>query len=70
MTVASNIIEQCGPDFCVLSGDDFTVLPAMSLGAKGVISVTANVVPDKVAALCNAVFAGDYAKARRPPLRA
>ena len=65
MTVASNIIEQCGPDFCVLSGDDFTVLPAMSLGAKGVISVTANVVPDKMAALCNAVFAGDYAEARR-----
>lgn len=65
MTLASNILEQCGQDFDVLSGDDFTVLPAMSLGVKGVISVVSNVLPGKMAALCNAFFAGDLAEARR-----
>ncbi len=65
MTLASNILEQCGPDFCLLSGDDFTVLPVLSIGARGVISVTSNIVPDKMANLCNAFFAGDLAEARK-----
>ena len=64
MTQASNIIELCPDTFCVLSGDDFTMLPLMALGGQGVISVTSNVVPDKVAALCEAFFAGDLARAR------
>jgi len=64
MTLASNIIEQCGKDFCVLSGDDFTAFPLLALGGRGVISVTSNVAPDKMAGLCNAFFAGDLAQAR------
>ena len=51
-------------DFCVLSGDDFTALPLMMLGAKGVISVTSNIVPAKTAGMCNAFFAGDMTRAR------
>lgn len=61
----SDIIEQCGEDFVVLSGDDFTVLPTLSLGGRGVISVTSNIVPAKVAALCDAWDRGDVAEARR-----
>lgn len=52
-------------DFAVLSGDDFTTLPLLSVGGCGVISVTANVVPDEVAALCAAFARGDLAEARR-----
>jgi 4-hydroxy-tetrahydrodipicolinate synthase len=61
----SEIIELCGDKLSVLSGDDFTVLPLLSIGGVGVISVTANVAPTDMAGLCDAYFAGDMAEARR-----
>jgi len=61
----SNVIEYCGPDFLVLSGDDFTVLPILAIGGHGVISVTSNVVPSKMAGLCKAFSQGNLAEARR-----
>lgn len=48
----------------VLSGEDGLVLPLMSLGASGVISVVANFAPRLMADLCAAVAAGDLEKAR------
>ncbi len=48
----------------VLSGDDSLTVPMMSVGASGVVSVIANLVPEKVKALCDAAAAGDFAKAR------
>jgi 4-hydroxy-tetrahydrodipicolinate synthase len=60
----SQVLEYCGPDFQVLSGDDFTVLPLLSVGGCGVISVVSNILPDKMSALCSAWFAGDLAKAQ------
>ncbi|SDF75610.1 4-hydroxy-tetrahydrodipicolinate synthase [Desulfovibrio legallii] len=65
MSQASRILESCPEGFCVLSGDDFTALPLMALGGKGVISVTSNVVPDRVAAMCNAFATGDLPAAAR-----
>lgn len=64
MAQASMILEKCPARFSLISGDDLTAFPAMALGAKGVISVTSNVVPSRVAALCNACASGDYIKAR------
>jgi 4-hydroxy-tetrahydrodipicolinate synthase len=61
----SEIIELCGDKLSVLSGDDFTVLPLLSIGGVGVISVTANVAPTDMAGLCDAYFAGDMVEARR-----
>ena len=49
----------------MLSGDDFTVLPHIAVGGCGVISVTANIAPAKMAALCKATLAGDMEEARR-----
>lgn len=60
----SEILEQCGPDFQVISGDDFTVLPLLSLGGCGVISVVSNIIPKQMSELCAAFAAGDVAKAR------
>jgi 4-hydroxy-tetrahydrodipicolinate synthase len=48
----------------VLSGDDPLALPMMVVGAVGVISVTANVMPRETAALAAAGLAGDWEKAR------
>ncbi|MBN2844689.1 MAG: 4-hydroxy-tetrahydrodipicolinate synthase [Deltaproteobacteria bacterium] len=60
----SKVIQLCGDDFDVLSGDDFTVLPLLAVGGKGVISVVSNVAPADMAGLVDAFEAGDYAKAR------
>lgn len=64
LTQVSDIIEQCGPEFQVLSGDDFTVLPLLSLGGCGVISVVSNIVPAEMSGLCKAFANGDIAAAR------
>ena len=65
MSQASRILESCPEGFCVLSGDDFTVLPHIAVGGCGVISVTANVAPKLMADLCKATLAGDMDEARR-----
>lgn len=53
------IRERCGGDFLLHSGDDATGCEFMLQGGDGVISVTANVVPEKMAAMCKAAMAGD-----------
>jgi 4-hydroxy-tetrahydrodipicolinate synthase len=47
----------------VLSGDDPSALAAMRNGAVGVISVAANVVPERMATLCRAARSGDFERA-------
>lgn len=49
----------------VLAGDDALTLPWMALGAKGIVSVAANVVPEELSALVREAAAGDFAAARR-----
>jgi 4-hydroxy-tetrahydrodipicolinate synthase len=61
----SQVLEFCGPDFQVLSGDDFTVLPLLSVGGCGVISVVSNILPDKMSGMCSAWFKGDLDTARK-----
>jgi 4-hydroxy-tetrahydrodipicolinate synthase len=66
LDIASEIASLCDPErFTIISGDDSLTLPLMSIGAKGVISVLSNLVPDRVRALTAAALAGDYAEARR-----
>ena len=60
----SKVIELCDDDFIVLSGDDFTVLPLLAVGGKGVISVTSNVAPADMAGMIDAFEAGDLLRAR------
>jgi len=60
----SDIINLCGKDFAVLSGDDILTLPLMAIGGAGVISVVSNVAPVDMAALIDAFEAGDRAKAK------
>lgn len=60
----NDVIDLCGPDFDVLSGDDGFTLPLMSIGGKGIISVASNIVPADMAALVDTAEAGQLAKAR------
>lgn len=58
------VIDQCGKDFSVLSGDDFFTYPLLCLGGQGIISVISNVVPADMAGMIDAFNAGDMDKAR------
>lgn len=58
------IRELCGDDFDLLSGDDGTFLDLMMVGAKGNISVTANVAPKAMSEVCAAALAGDFETAK------
>ncbi|GIW71554.1 MAG: 4-hydroxy-tetrahydrodipicolinate synthase [Planctomycetota bacterium] len=51
------------PELSVLSGDDALTLPMLALGAKGVISVAANLVPERIQRLCTLFLGGDAAGA-------
>jgi len=58
-------IKGMTPDeFCVLSGEDGQTLKMFELGAAGCISVTANVLPKKMAEFCAAYLSGDHAGAQ------
>jgi 4-hydroxy-tetrahydrodipicolinate synthase len=61
----AKVLAGAPKDFTVLSGDDAMVLPAMALGAKGVISVTSNILPGAMLTLVRAILDGDMAEARR-----
>lgn len=57
------IAELCGPAFRLYSGDDATAREFMLLGGHGVVTVTGNVAPQTMAAMCRAALAGDAALA-------
>jgi len=60
----SDVIQLCGLDFDVISGDDIFTLPLLAIGGKGVISVISNVVPADMAEMVDVFAAGDLEKAR------
>ncbi|NOQ51661.1 MAG: 4-hydroxy-tetrahydrodipicolinate synthase [Desulfuromonadaceae bacterium] len=65
LTQASEIIARAGDKIDVISGDDFLTLPLMACGAKGVISVTANIMPKQVKAMVKAIQQGLWDDARK-----
>ena len=62
---ASELLRRAAPGFACYSGDDATALAFVMLGGHGVISVTANVAPRQMQAMCAAALAGEFAEARR-----
>ena len=56
------LLKLCDNRIDVLSGDDITSAAWLVAGAKGVISVTANVVPHEIALMCEAAYDGEHAK--------
>jgi 4-hydroxy-tetrahydrodipicolinate synthase len=64
------IINLCGSDFTVYSGEDGLVVPLLSLGGKGVISVMANIIPRDTHDMVAKFLAGDIEGARKLQLKA
>lgn len=63
------LAKERGLDFTVVAGDDFLTLPIMSLGGKGVISVAANIAPQPMSEMVDAMLKGDIEKAKELNLR-
>jgi 4-hydroxy-tetrahydrodipicolinate synthase len=61
---AREILSGCPSEFTLLSGDDASALDFLSAGARGVISVTANVAPRRMHEACKAALAGELSAAR------
>jgi len=61
---ASRIIYLCGEDLVLLSGDDAVNYPLLTVGAKGFISVTANIAPADVAEMYNSFAKGEIERAK------
>ncbi len=59
----------CGDDFYIWSGNDDQVVPMMALGAKGVISVASNIVPEVMAEMTHLCLDNDFAAASRLQIR-
>ena len=56
--------SKCGDRYTMYSGEDGLAIPMVSLGAKGVISVTANIIPEFTSKMIHAYLDGDVKKAR------
>jgi 4-hydroxy-tetrahydrodipicolinate synthase len=64
MAQIGEVCQMVPPEFVVLAGDDAMTLPAMAVGARGVISVVSNEAPAEMTRLVEAAEANDFAKAR------
>ncbi|MGQ9701310.1 MAG: 4-hydroxy-tetrahydrodipicolinate synthase [bacterium] len=65
----SELSNLLGNDFDILSGDDSLTLPMLAIGAKGVISVIANIFPKDVAEMCRLFFSGKIDEAKKIHLK-
>ncbi len=64
-SLISNTRRLCGDDFYIWSGNDDQVVPMMSMGAKGVISVVCNIMPELMVEMSHACLEGNFEKAAR-----
>jgi len=65
ISALAKTISLCGEDFAIYSGNDDQIVPFLSLGAKGVISVLSCVAPAATEEMCQKFFSGDVAGAAR-----
>lgn len=65
----AKVAELCDENFVMLSGNDDQIVPLMSLGGSGVISVWANIMPNTVHDLCQAMIEHNYEYARKLQLK-
>lgn len=66
---SAQILARCGDRFTVLSGDDALTLPVLSVGGRGVISVTSNLLPKETSDVVKLWNEGKIAEARALHLR-
>lgn len=65
----AKLCAKCGDRLDIYSGNDDLILPTLSLGGKGVISVLSNILPKEVGEICRLWFEGKADEARALQLR-
>ncbi len=65
LDLVSELIQRLSPDFRIFCGLESLSLPMLAVGAAGLMNAVGNLVPARVAALCEAAFAGRLEEARR-----
>ena len=65
----AQVAALCGEKLDIYSGNDDQIIPVMSLGGKGVISVLSNVLPKQTSQMCHKFMEGDVAGARAMQLQ-
>ena len=65
----AEVAALCGDKIDIYSGNDDQIVPIMSLGGKGVISVLSNILPKETVELCDSFLSGDVVKAREMQLK-
>jgi 4-hydroxy-tetrahydrodipicolinate synthase len=66
---AAKLCAQCGDRLDIYSGNDDLILPTLSLGGKGVISVLSNILPKETSTICKLWFDGKVKEAQSLQLR-
>ena len=64
----AEVAHLCGDDLDIYSGNDDQIVPVLSLGGKGVISVLSNLLPAETSKMCHDFLKGDVASARNAQL--
>lgn len=65
VAAAMDILQICGDDFYVYSGNDDIILPMLAVGASGVISVAANICPKETEDICGLFNSGNIEESRK-----
>lgn len=65
LSLVTHTREQCPEDFYIWSGNDDQVVPLMSLGAQGVISVASNIIPEIMVQMSHLCLAGKFSDAAK-----
>lgn len=65
----AQIAQLCGDELDLYSGNDDQIVPLLSLGAKGVISVLSNIMPRQTHDICRLFFEGKVAESRALQLK-
>ena len=68
-SLVAETLSKCGDEIFMWSGNDDQVVPLMSLGAVGVISVVANILPDVMAKVCRLALDGNFKEAAQMQLK-
>ena len=65
LALAAKTAELCGDNLAIYSGEDNLTLPILSIGGKGVVSTTANIIPKEMNEICRQYFLGNTMESRR-----
>ncbi len=69
ISAIAQLFAECGDAFDIYSGNDDQIVPIMSMGGKGVISVVSNILPRETHELCAACLAGDFQRGTEMQLK-